>query len=100
MKVQPERMRPVTEVPSEEVSWTEFHYSRLADKPARDAIRRAIADAKGSPVWLVNRDGKRTGAIVAAEDAAFLREIRQSLHEAGTGQTVDLGNFAKDAEGG
>jgi hypothetical protein len=86
----------MTEVPSDEISWTEFHYSRLTDKPARDAIRRAIADAKGTPVWLVDRNGKRTGAIVTAEDAAFLREIRQSLHDAETGQTVDLGSFAED----
>lgn len=77
-----------------DVSWSEFHYSRLADKRARDAIRRAVADAKSGPVWLVNRNGTRTGAIVTAEDAAFLREIRRSLHEAETGQTADRGSFA------
>lgn len=90
----------MTEDPGEEISWSEFHYSRLTDKPARDAIRRAIADAKGGPVWLVNRNGKRTGAIITAEDAAFLREIRRSLHDAETGNTVDLGSFAEDTGGG
>jgi hypothetical protein len=69
--------------------WAEFHYSRLMDKPARDAIRQAIANAKGGPVWLVNRAGKRTGAIVTEADAAFLREIRCGLHEAQAGQTVE-----------
>lgn len=83
-------------MPDVEVSWTEFHFSHLADKGARDAIRRAAADAKGGPVWLVNRAGRRVGAIVTADDAAFLREIRRSLHEAETGQTVDLGSFAGD----
>jgi len=35
----------------------------------------------------------------AASDvlAAVLAEIRRSLHEAETGQTVDLGSFAQDA---
>jgi hypothetical protein len=86
-----------TEASAEEIVSAEFHYSRLSDQSARDFIRKAIAEAKCGPVWLVNRNGRRTGAIVTAEDAAFLRELRRSLHDAETGQTVDLGSFA-DAE--
>lgn len=86
--------------PDEEVSWAEFHYSRLTDKPARDAIRQAVANAKHGPVWLVNRNGKRTAAIVPAEDAAFLREMRRSLHDAETGNAVDLGSFAQEDDPG
>jgi hypothetical protein len=69
--------------------WAEFHFARLTDKPARDAIRQAVASAKQGPVWLVNRPGRRVGAIVTEQDAAFLREIRRGLHEAQTGQTVE-----------
>ena len=84
----------------DEAVWSEFHIARLQYKPARDAIRRAVADAKSGPVWLVNRAGKRVGAIVTEADAVFLREIRRSLHDAETGNTVDLGSFAEDTGGG
>jgi hypothetical protein len=73
----------------DEAAWAEFHIARIQHKPARDAIRRAAADAKQGPVWLVNRPGRRVGAIVTEQDAAFLREIRRGLHEAQTGQTVE-----------
>jgi hypothetical protein len=81
----------------DETVWSEFHFARLQHKPARDAIRQAVADAKAGPVWLVNREGRRVGAIVTEQDAAFLREMRESLRAAETGQTVDLGSFAGDA---
>ena len=64
----------------DEAVWSEFHFARLSHKPARDAIRQAAADAKAGPVWLVNQAGRRVGAIVTEEDAAFLREMRRSLH--------------------
>ena len=47
-------------------------------------------------MWLVNQAGRRVGAIVTEQDAAFLREMRRSLRAAETGQTVDLGSFAGD----
>jgi hypothetical protein len=80
--------------------WSEFHFARIQHKPARDAIRQAVANAKQGPVWLVNRDGKRVGAIATEADAAFLREVRRSLHEAETGQTADLGSFTQAEEAG
>jgi hypothetical protein len=80
----------------DEAVWSEFHIARIQHKAARDAIRQAVANAKSGPVWLVNRAGKRVGAIVTEKDAAFLREMRDSLRAAETGQTVDLGSFAGD----
>jgi hypothetical protein len=80
----------------DEAVWSEFHIARIQHKPARDAIRRAAADAKAGPVWLVNQAGRRVGAIVTEQDAAFLREMRESLRAAETGQTVERGSFAGD----
>lgn len=51
---------------------SEFHLDRLSDKSARDFLRRAAAEAKHGPVWLVNKAGKRIGAIVAPDDVEAL----------------------------
>lgn len=41
----------------------------ISHKPTRDALRQAAAGAKYGPVWILNRNGKRIGAIVSVEAA-------------------------------
>lgn len=59
---------------------TEFHFHRLGDKVARDAIRKAAANARTRPVWLVNKAGGRIGAVMSLEDVVFLEAVRAWLH--------------------
>lgn len=56
----------------------------ISCKVTRDALRRAATAAKHGPVWIERRDGTVIAAIVTAEDAAYLRELRRNLHD-GTG---------------
>jgi hypothetical protein len=48
----------------------EIALANISHKPTRDALRQAAAmAAHGDPVWIVNRAGKRIGAIVSVERA-------------------------------
>lgn len=51
---------------------SELRIGNLSDKAARDVLRRAVAEAKHGPVWLVNKAGRRVGAIVTREAAEML----------------------------
>jgi len=56
----------------EPIVTSELHFYRLSDKAARDVLRRAAADAKHGPVWLINKAGERIGAVVTPDDVETL----------------------------
>jgi len=57
---------------AEPIVTSELHFYRLSDKAARDVLRRAAADAKHGPVWLINKAGDRIGAVVTPDDVETL----------------------------
>ena len=60
---------------AEPIVTSELHFYRLSDKAARDVLRRAAADAKHGPVWLINKAGERIGAVVTPDDVDTLTHL-------------------------
>ncbi len=51
-----------------------FNIDGLSDKTARDAIRRAAAQARHGPVW-ITEGGQRVAAIISPEMAYNARRL-------------------------
>jgi hypothetical protein len=60
---------------AEPIVTSELHFYRLSDKAARDVLRRAAAEARHGPVWLVNKAGERVGAVVTPDDVETLTHL-------------------------
>jgi hypothetical protein len=63
----------------EPVVSAELHLGNLVDKTARDIMRRACHEADHGPVWIVNRAGKRIGAIVTVDEAEAIPLLNEPL---------------------
>jgi hypothetical protein len=74
-----------------------LHLDRISDKRARDVLRQAADEAKHGPVWIVNRAGRRIGAIVSEGTAEVLGVLTRAPD--GAGETTVLGeDLAAQAE--
>ena len=72
-------IRPETIGGGQPVVTAELHLDNLADKTARDFLRRACAETKYGPVAVVNRAGRTIGRIVAPDPLAELVRVSEEM---------------------